>query len=370
MSSGDTGTLWAHPRAGGENTAYMRDGHPEMGSSPRGRGKLEGVQHEVLGQGLIPARAGKTRRPCGRSRGNRAHPRAGGENCAGLGAQGPAWGSSPRERGKPADRAGRLAVGGLIPARAGKTLLRASFTWFDRAHPRAGGENLAVPPRRATSRGSSPRGRGKRPGRSGVLRHAGLIPARAGKTARSGTRPHRTAAHPRAGGENAYVRKLNAHGAGSSPRGRGKLTSLDLREVSLGLIPARAGKTITRRNRPRPSRAHPRAGGENSLRLESAAWSPGSSPRGRGKREGGHPGLARGGLIPARAGKTEACHSSRLPRWAHPRAGGENSCPSWPRATTLGSSPRGRGKLRARERGVNRSGLIPARAGKTSSGGA
>ena len=92
-----------------------------IGSSPRGRGKLERRSRPHAAPELIPARAGKTLGWSLLRRVQRAHPRAGGENVA-FGAQGlDAAGSSPRGRGKHRrDHAGRGPVR-LIPARAGKT---------------------------------------------------------------------------------------------------------------------------------------------------------------------------------------------------------------------------------------------------------
>ena len=91
----------------------------------------------------------------------------------------------------------------------------------------------------------------------------GLIPARAGKTASAALIVPEGTAHPRAGGEN-----LDADLEAVSPQ---------------WLIPARAGKTP----RPRPiawrAQAHPRAGGENTLRDAHSKGIKGSSPRGRGK---------------------------------------------------------------------------------------
>ena len=71
---------------------------------------------------------------------------------------------------------------GLIPARAGKTHVSLIQTQTGEAHPRAGGENTYGVMLRSVSRGSSPRGRGKRPWVGGNDRPVGLIPARAGKT--------------------------------------------------------------------------------------------------------------------------------------------------------------------------------------------
>ena len=90
-------------------------------------------------------------------------------------------------------------------------------------------------------------------------------------------------AHPRVGGENFVEPGLPASGAGSSPRGRGKQPMVRNGRIHGGLIPAWAGKTTYRAGVQLTARAHPRVGGENSVRARKALASPGSSPRGRGK---------------------------------------------------------------------------------------
>ena len=93
----------------------------------------------------------------------------------------------------------------------------------------------------------------------------------------------------------------------------------------------------------------------------------GSSPRGRGKRGAGIPSTLSPGLIPARAGKTLFVIGYPHGEPAHPRAGGENEYVAWLRAAQAGSSPRGRGKPLFGPFGLSGGGLIPARAGKTTS---
>ena len=51
-----------------------------VGSSPRGRGKLNESVRKELGDGLIPAQAGKTHEVAEAYKARGAHPRAGGEN--------------------------------------------------------------------------------------------------------------------------------------------------------------------------------------------------------------------------------------------------------------------------------------------------
>ena len=106
--------------------------------------------------------------------------------------------------------------------------------------------------------------------------------------------------------------------------------------------------------------AHPRAGEENREGNTRSQFVFGSSPRGRGKPQvNAHPPI-RGGLIPARAGKTRSPGGPEWRRPAHPRAGGENSLAAGARGRVRGSSPRGRGKqIREGDAEAGR-GLIPA----------
>ena len=275
-------------------------------------------------QWFIPARAGKTYWTAVPACGNSAHPRAGGENLS---------------HGLP-----RIPIRRLIPARAGKTVGVSSECEAGEAHPRAGGENRAAFHRFERWFGSSPRGRGKHQLTNDDDGRTRLIPARAGKTPRHRTGRPRTAAHPRAGGENSTASASLWRLLGSSPRGRGKHRRRRQGRRRERLIPARAGKTWVFMRMTRRARAHPRAGGENSSAAEDARESGGSSPRGRGKRTTPRRDRSTGGLIPARAGKTPRHPRASGGSWAHPRAGGENTAAAAKDAAANGSSPRGRGK--------------------------
>ena len=233
----------------------------------------------------------------------------------------------------------------LIPARAGKTVSFSGSPSHAQAHPRAGGENVVTVPRQAGKSGSSPRGRGKQCRCRGWSFSARLIPARAGKTRRHARFHDRRWAHPRAGGENAYLTFLPAGANGSSPRGRGKPRVWRSVMRGVRLIPARAGKTPWWRRSKAVSPAHPRAGGENELLPSGGGGVPGSSPRGRGKRVVIAGDGEKLGLIPARAGKTKTSPPPGPVGTAHPRAGGENHWMPHPIEPSRGSSPRGRGKL-------------------------
>ena len=233
-----------------------------------------------------------------------AHPRAGGENEAGDEKGATFEGSSPRGRGKHTILVPVGLGGGLIPARAGKTVQRFPFLWRAPAHPRAGGENSALTKACSVVWGSSPRGRGKLRGEGRSLSDLRLIPARAGKTSVILKPLEASRAHPRAGGENGGVEHIVQHVRGSSPRGRGKRAPHGL---------AASGP-----------RAHPRAGGENSHRMAGTEYPEGSSPRGRGKPTFRRKIRPPTRLIPARAGKTRSSRNRCIRPPAHPRAGGEN----------------------------------------------
>ena len=314
----------AHPRAGGENRFHLHSSAARSGSSPRGRGKRAWALRLFPTRRLIPARAGKTFLKPTDTVHVRAHPRAGGENRPINRAVASFEGSSPRGRGKLAGIELRTQFRRLIPARAGKTGAGHHAFFAGGAHPRAGGENIPPGSRRVWIEGSSPRGRGK-PTQDRITSHdVGLIPARAGKTSIVWSTMRRRTAHPRAGGENALADQLIEVRRGSSPRGRGKREQLTREPLLPRLIPARAGKTdcdtyrgaghaahpraggenarITHREH--DGGAHPRAGGENEAHCLVPSGVYGSSPRGRGKLI---PVILSGilhGLIPARAGKT------------------------------------------------------------------
>ena len=134
-------------------------------------------------------------------------------------------GSSPRMRGKPSSWLTQAIWPGLIPAHAGKTCSKLLPARCDRAHPRACGENCFVSVDAEGDAGSSPRMRGKPKAGMPIAAKVRLIPAHAGKTSLSEGWEIRSAAHPRACGENTPPAWLATWSAGSSPRMRGKQTA-------------------------------------------------------------------------------------------------------------------------------------------------
>ena len=157
-------------------------------------------------------------------------------------------GSSPRVRGKLVEHFIGSTRGRLIPACAGKTFIGRFLSETFKAHPRVCGENATWGWADVLAMGSSPRVRGK-PLRGFFPRpRKGLIPACAGKTQQGLPLLRQPRAHPRVCGENPKkVRRVSA-AVGSSPRVRGKRRSSAASIVQVGLIPACAGKTTSRRS--------------------------------------------------------------------------------------------------------------------------
>ena len=115
---------------------------------------------------------------------------------------------------------------------------------------------------------------------------------------------------------------------------------------------------------------HPRVGGEHDCMLEDYATTIGSSPRGRGTqaRFGLEPAVVR--FIPAWAGNTRHLAKRIVSISVHPRVGGEHLPLLKGRQWSSGSSPRGRGTpvFEMLIEASNR--FIPAWAGNTRSSAA
>ena len=272
---------------------------------------------------------------------------------------------SPLTPGKPPPRAVRGADLRLIPAHAGKTNRDSILGPKVAAHPRSRGENHGLSPGKSARLGSSPLTRGKRVASSGFGGEVGLIPAHAGKTAGVRRADQGDGAHPRSRGENAILLGVPFTTAGSSPLTRGKPSSRCAAPLTVGLIPAHAGKTDRAWRRGVHPQAHPRSRGENFTCLATTVVSSGSSPLTRGKPDQHGVVSPTVGLIPAHAGKTRAKTSSTSPSRAHPRSRGENVGLSRLSGGGRGSSPLTRGKRHSGDKGPRRRRLIPAHAGKT-----
>ncbi len=110
---------------------------------------------------------------------------------------------------------------------------------------------------------------------------------------------------------------------------------------------------------------HPRACGANSRYSATPSDRCGSSPRMRGKRRARAYASLLLRIIPAHAGQTVASHAHSSPLSDHPRACGANSTDSPRQRNRPGSSPRMRGKLHLGLPGGEEKRIIPAHAGQT-----
>ena len=192
-------------------------------------------------------------------------------------------GSSPLTRGKRSKLGATAAVGGLIPAHAGKTNAYPPREGGPEAHPRSRGENFQMGIPRSANWGSSPLTRGKRFLQLKADRHRRLIPAHAGKTFAPIWGLITGEAHPRSRGENLVAAVDTMPDTGSSPLTRGKPRLARSASKPKRLIPAHAGKTCWYTPRWVRYTAHPRSRGENPSRPYGRPESGGSSPLTRGK---------------------------------------------------------------------------------------
>ena len=174
----------------------------------------------------------------------------------------------------------------------------------------------------------------------------GLIPAHAGKTTSSSSAFSLTRAHPRSRGENPSMPGGTYVDEGSSPLMQGKPGRVHGVTESLGLIPAHAGKTKAASHSVRAAGAHPRSCGENLIGVTADLSAQGSSPLMRGKRVARRFAGHLTGLIPAHAGKPSSGSRRASGGRAHPRSCGENLYVDVVPSIKGGSSPLMRGKLR------------------------
>ena len=185
-------------------------------------------------------------------------------------------------RGTPERAQADDAVAGLIPARAGSTLMLGHVLLVRRAHPRSRGEHYHKQAKQMRDRDSSPLARGTRSPAAPLHRNARLIPARAGNTYTPGVTVNAHSAHPRSRGEHNPSLTLIGAVIGSSPLARGTPAARSVSKPQLRLIPARAGTTSTTTTSPARTWAHPRSRGDHRTRIRRC-WSPlGSSPLARG----------------------------------------------------------------------------------------
>ena len=194
------------------------------------------------------------------------------------------------------------------------------FPWQD--HPRSRGVYRAGSSTANAFKGSSPLARGLRRGVSADGWTRGIIPARAGFTIVSLRLFVRFADHPRSRGVYSALKAALRMSRGSSPLARG-LHGEGVAVVGDGrIIPARAGFTSTLNDRMIPTKDHPRSRGVYPPMYVYELKDLGSSPLARGLHRGVTRVGDRDRIIPARAGFTPGCGRPPPGGQDHPRSRG------------------------------------------------
>ena len=247
------------------------------------RGKASAVRNIVLHHGITPACAGKRKKKSGKKDTSRDHPRVCGEKVKDAIAPTALAGSPPRVRGKDRKLLHNLFGQGITPACAGKRLERWALNGASWDHPRVCGEKGALQLLGKKVLGSPPRVRGKAVVWLLTTSKLRITPACAGKRSAHTPHPVLTRDHPRVCGEKRAGLAGERSGLGSPPRVRGKEFHRSLSSVRSGITPACAGKSPKGQNISCKSWDHPRVCGEKPVQVEALTPQQGSPPRVRGK---------------------------------------------------------------------------------------
>ena len=300
------GNIGDHPRSRGVYFLAWLEPAVHAGSSPLARGLPPRSREPQRQCGIIPARAGFTQGHQGGGCRDWDHPRSRGVYSGRSTYVSQQAGSSPLARGLHAHSRSRRRGTGIIPARAGFTRLRRSTPRTGQDHPRSRGVYRVVDTSKTDPTGSSPLARGLLRRRRRRLELRGIIPARAGFTRRRGKPRNEPKDHPRSRGVYASARSRRWSAVGSSPLARGLLGHVRPVPRVTGIIPARAGFTCRASQRGVCSRDHPRSRGVYGMEIEGSPGVEGSSPLARGLPLGDLHRRGCKGIIPARAGFTSS----------------------------------------------------------------
>ncbi len=197
-----------------------------------------------------------------------------------------------------------------------------------------------------------------------ATRYWGSIPAHAGKPLVRVSAVLMLKVYPRPCGETALALYPKKATPGLSPPMRGNLNSIPCRYISMGSIPAHAGKPRLRAQGSGLSRVYPRPCGETESCLEVICGPEGLSPPMRGNPLHADRGAGRPGSIPAHAGKPSRSGPASASRRVYPRPCGETGTVASLNSTVQGLSPPMRGNLLITVADIPGPGSIPAHAGK------
>ena len=235
-------SIWVYPRERGEAVGSVLARLALRGLSPRTRGSRHQGRRTAVGEGSIPANAGKPGGRDGQRTRRGVYPRERGEALIQMAKDLAVQGLSPRTRGSRGRRRHRKPALGSIPANAGKPTTRRCCKTAPRVYPRERGEAVPWEPRSYLREGLSPRTRGSLVG--GVVRRGGpgSIPANAGKPFRHDRVEWLRGVYPRERGEALRRRRRTRSSWGLSPRTRGSHVRQEHARRTSGSIPANAGK--------------------------------------------------------------------------------------------------------------------------------
>ena len=317
----DSGTKIAPATALHHTTGHYPPGRSR--DHPRSRGVYACLGSELAPVvRIIPARAGFTLRPAETPDRRADHPRSRGVYAASARDACSSAGSSPLARGLRGQRVTEHQLRGIIPARAGFTIVVVVGEFVAKDHPRSRGVYLASSGSPSALTGSSPLARGLQRYVLGASESAWIIPARAGFTAPGYRILVSAEDHPRSRGVYPTREQSGRTSRGSSPLARGLPGTRGLSRVCCRIIPARAGFTRAA-SRPASRRPdHPRSRGVYSSDVNHPLFGLGSSPLARGLRRGTACPRRGWRIIPARAGFTQVVRREDFRHPDHPRSRG------------------------------------------------
>ena len=161
---------------------------------------------------------------------------------------------------------------------------------------------------------------------------------------------------------------LHSSSKGSPPHTRGKVVIYVFFILYFRITPAHAGKSTVQRRYAPISQDHPRTRGEKPGSPKKSATSPGSPPHTRGKVRHIGRQLAPARITPAHAGKSTFIRCGDTLRRDHPRTRGEKLLQRFMQKFSKGSPPHTRGKaplVSSLKWGLR---ITPAHAGKSERG--
>ena len=210
-----------HPRSRGVYCCCTHLPSASPGSSPLARGLPPSTRTGRRPRRIIPARAGFTASGAPTASHGEDHPRSRGVYSWAVARAIGSGGSSPLARGLQKGTENEHDRPGIIPARAGFTRKRWRPRSGRRDHPRSRGVYRTSRCPRWSRSGSSPLARGLRRHARPLRTPRRIIPARAGFTAVRGSPPGLRGDHPRSRGVYRSLDRDRSRATGSSPLARG-----------------------------------------------------------------------------------------------------------------------------------------------------